>query len=84
MLNRYDIYDMGNGKTTESILPTPRLLDEGTVMVVEAYREEELDGDMARRYPGGLWRVRDDGYDKRYDNVEYHRVRVLVIEPKFI
>ena len=50
------------------VLPTPRLVDEGTRHPVEAYRTGEYNG-------RGVWRVRDDSYDP--PGTEYRLVRLV-------
>lgn len=89
-MNRYDVVEVKDshpwpirGATrVEGILGTPHLISEGTRHPVEAYRVEELDGDMGRRYPGGLWRVREDAYDQRHGVTpdQYRRVIVEVVD----
>jgi hypothetical protein len=84
-MNRYDIVEVladhpafgimpkRGGIRVEDILPTPRLISEGTRHPVEAYRSDETD-----RYPGGIWRMRDDSYDP--PGLVYLRVVVEVVE----
>jgi hypothetical protein len=57
------------------ILPTPRLIDEGTRRPVEAYRQSEYTNPATGRTQG-VWRVRDDSYDQ--PGTEYRWVVVEV------
>ena len=66
------------GGRVEGVLATPMLISEGTQRPVEAYKQEDLYGDMARRYPGGLWRVREDAYDQRMGVTPDRYVTVIV------
>ena len=74
---RYDLIVAGGGRHS-NVLPTPRLIDEGTRPGhplfgprVEAYQEGEYQGRE-------VWRVRDDSYDPA--GTEYSRVRVEVTD----
>jgi hypothetical protein len=72
----YDVVEI-NGTRHEDVLPTPRLISEGTAgnwlprFPVEAYRQSVYNGKE-------IWRVRDDAYDP--PQTEYVRVRVEVVE----
>lgn len=63
----------------KDVLPTPRLISEGTRGQVEAYKETEY----VRPHDGkvqSLWRVRDDSYDP--PGTKYRWVRVEVVREK--
>lgn len=68
---QYNIVGVNGRHIEHDIIPTPRLLSEGTRTYVEAYKFSELHGQS-------LWRVRDDTYDE--PDTEYQRVRVERVE----
>lgn len=79
---RYDIVRERNGWSLGDVieldvLPTPRLIDEGTRGPVEAYRDHEWVNPHNGR-PQGMWRVRDDEYDQPRGVTTYQRVMVRV------
>jgi hypothetical protein len=85
-MRRYDVvkvkdshpWPLAGAERIEGVLPTPMLISEGTRDPVEAYQSELLAGDMGRRYPGGLWRVREDAYDQRHGVTPDQYVRVII------
>lgn len=71
----FGVHAKPGGLRVEGVLATPYLISEGTRHPVEAYRESEYRPEV---YPGGLWRARDDNYDK--PGTEYRRVMIEVTE----
>lgn len=76
---RYDLIDTNTGEHIKDVLGTPMLISEATKpgQVVEAYKMSDHS-----KYPGGIWRVRDDAYDRRAGITpdQYREVRMIVID----